>query len=266
MNDATTRFTIGDVSAELRPNHVAVVEMHRPPNNALELGLIRNLADVFERLDSDLSCYAIVLASEGRHFCAGADLGSSTDPVATASGTTNNPLYEAGLRLFAVGIPIVAAIQGAAVGGGLGLALVADFRVTCPEARLTANFTKLGLHHGFGTTVTLPRLVGIQRAHELLLTGRRVGGEEAVRIGLCDRLVAQEEVRNSAIALAEELAGNAPLAMRSVRHTMRGHLAQEVAVATLREHQQQQELSRTHDHKEGVSAYADRRTPVFIGR
>ena len=264
MTECAKSFVVGDVSADIGPDYVALVEMHRPPNNSLELTLVQQVADVVERLDADPGCRAIVLASEGRHFCAGAALGSPDDAVSSASGA-NNPIYEAGVRLFRAGTPIVAAVQGAAIGGGLGLALVADFRVTCPEARFSANFTRLGLHQGFGISVTLPRVVGSQVAHDLLLTGRRITGEEAVALKLCDRLAAQEDVRTASRELAAEIASCAPLATRAVRNTLRGHLADEVAAITPREHELQQRLCRTNDHQEGVRAYGERRTPQFVG-
>ena len=106
-------------------------------------------------------------------------------------------LYKEAIRLFRTKKPIIGAIHGAAVGGGLGLALVPDFRVTCAEARFSANFNRLGFHPGFGLTVTLPRLVGAQQAALLFYTGRRISGDEAVRLGLADVLVPQAEVRSA---------------------------------------------------------------------
>jgi enoyl-CoA hydratase/carnithine racemase len=261
-----SEFAVGDVTAEVGPDFVALVEMHRPPNNSLDVTLVEALAEVFERLDQNMDCRAIVLASVGRHFCAGASLGSPDDPLSTGAGGANNPLYEAAVRLFRTQTPIVAAIQGAAIGGGLGLALAADFRVTCAEARFSANFTRLGLHQGFGMSVTLPHVVGNQVALDLLLTGRRLGGEEAVRLELCDRLVPQDQVRSTARELAADIAAAAPLAVRSARQTMRGHLADQVAEITKREHEQQQMLSATSDYREGVQAYAERRPANFTGR
>src|SRR6202030_4695081 len=116
-----------------------------------------------------------------KHFCAGANFAGDTP--------AEGDLYEQAVRLFAAGLPLVAAVQGAAVGGGLGVALSADFRVATPETRFSANFARLGIHHGFGITVTLPLVVGHQRALEMLYTGDRLGGEQAHAIGLCDRLV-----------------------------------------------------------------------------
>ena len=154
-------------------------------------------------------------------------------------------------------------MQGAAIGGGLGLALAADFRVVAPEARLSANFARLGFHQGFGLSVTLPRLVGHQRAAELLYTGRRVDGDEALAMGLADRLVPLDEVRDAAFAFAADIAASAPLAVESIRATLRGDLAEQVAAATDHEMAEQLRLRRTADFAEGAKAMSERRTPRF---
>jgi enoyl-CoA hydratase/carnithine racemase len=199
-----------------------------------------------------------VLCSAGKHFCAGANF-ADENPAATGL------LYENAVRLFAAQTPVVAAVQGAAVGGGLGVALSADFRVASPESRFVANFSRLGIHHGFGLTVTLPLVVGQQRALELLYTGARLRGEEAHAIGLCDRLVPAERLREEAIALAVEIALSAPLAVRSIRATMRGDLAGRVREATELEAREQAKLFATEDFREGVAAAAERRPPKFTG-
>ena len=161
-------------------------------------------------------------------------------------------LYREAIRLFEAAKPVVAAVQGAAIGGGLGLACSADFRVGCPQARFGANFARLGFHQGFGLTVTLPAIVGPQHSLDLLYTGRRIGGEEAERIGLCDRLVPADQVRDAAHAFAAEIAGSAPLAVPSIRATMRGDLAARVRAATDREAAEQDRLRATADWHEGV--------------
>src|SRR5579884_161959 len=235
---------------------VATVEMRRPPHNFFDAALIGEIGDAFDGLDADPACRAIVLAAEGRSFCAGADFSKRMD-----TGTVQEAI-----RLFRTQKPIVGAIQGAAVGGGLGLALVPDFRVTCTEARFSANFNRLGFHPGFGLTATLPRLVGAQQAALLFYTGRRIPGDEAVRIGLADMLVPQAEVRSAAQALALEIAQSAPLAVVATRETMRRGLCDEIEAATERELVEQDWLRRTDDFKEGVKAMADRRLPDFKGR
>src|SRR5262249_24101745 len=137
---------------------------------------------------------------------------------------------------------------------------------TCQEARFSANFNRLGFHPGFGLTVTLPRIVGAQQAALMFYTGRRISGDEAVRIGLADLLVPQAEVRSAAQALALEIAQSAPLAVISTRETMRRGLAEAVDAATGRELVEQDWLRRTEDCREGIKAMADRRLPDFKGR
>jgi enoyl-CoA hydratase/carnithine racemase len=269
MTDPYALASRGDVTVEMAGEHVAVVEIHRPPNNHFDVGLIRDLADTYEALDGH--CRAIVLCSEGKHFCAGADFTNPSAPsLDAAPGTpfraSASQLYDEAARLFEARTPVVAAVQGAAIGGGLGLACSADFRVTCPEARFSANFARLGFHQGFGLTVTLPSLVGQQGALDLLLTGRRVDGEEALRMGLCDSLVEGGDLRRTAIDLAGELAASAPLAVRSIRATMRDGLVERFREATLHEQQEQDELRKTEDFVEGVRATAERRDALFTGR
>jgi 2-(1,2-epoxy-1,2-dihydrophenyl)acetyl-CoA isomerase len=256
-----------EVTVALGEDFVATVELHRPPDNYFDRALIGALADAYQSLDADPGCRAIVLCTEGKHFCAGAKLtgrpgGDDGGDLADGVGS----LYREAIRLFEAATPVVAAVHGAAIGGGLGLACSADFRVGCPETRFAANFARLGFHHGFGLSVTLPAIVGQQRSLELLYTGRRIGGEEAARIGLCDRLVPAGQVRAAAHALAAEIAGSAPLAVRSIRATMRGQLAGQVRAATAREGAEQDRLRDTADWREGVRAMAERRAPRFEER
>jgi enoyl-CoA hydratase/carnithine racemase len=260
--------TYRDIGVSLDGN-VATVEMRRPPHNFFDSDLIAEIGEAFERLDADEACRAIVLCAEGRSFCAGADFSKRMDTGTANEGTRSRQgkhLYKEASRLFRTKKPIIGAIHGAAVGGGLGLALVPDFRVTCSEARFSANFNRLGFHPGFGLTATLPRLVGAQQAALLFYTGRRIPGDEAVRIGLADLLVPQDEVRSAAQALALEISQSAPLAVIATRETMRRGLVDAVDAATERELVEQDWLRRTEDFSEGIKAMADRRLPNFQGR
>ena len=260
-----------DINVSLE-GHVATVEIDRPPHNFFDRDLIAQIADAYGALDEDKRCRAIVLCSNGKSFCAGANFAAAPDDRSnsaefTADGfkKTTGLLYREGVRLFGAKTPVVAAVQGAAIGGGLGLALTADFRVAAAEARFAANFVKLGIHPGFGLTVTLPKLIGAQAANTLFLTGRRVKGEEALRIGLVDQLAPLAEVRGAAQRLAAEIAENAPLAVVSVRATMRQGLAAQVAAATDHELAEQQWLRETADAEEGIRAVAERRPGAFQG-
>lgn len=244
--------------------HVATVELRRPPNNFLDLELIGALATALEALDGDANCRSIVLAAAGKHFCAGANLVKRLDE-GQPTKVQRRHLYHEAQRLVQTRKPIVAAVHGSAIGAGLGLALVADFRVSCKEARLAANFTALGYHPGFGMTATLPRLVGQQRAQWLMYIGRRLPGDEALALGLVDRLVEQDKVREAAQEMAAELAQIGPLALQACRATLRNDLIPAFRAATEREAFQQAWLRETYDFKEGVKASAERRPAKFTG-
>jgi enoyl-CoA hydratase/carnithine racemase len=254
-----------EIAVSIDDAYVATVEIRRPPNNYFDTGLITGLAEVFAALDDDEACRAIVLCSEGRHFCAGANLGGAGEAQLLEAGQGAD-LYREAVRIFSGRLPIVVAVQGAAIGGGLGLACAADFRVASPGSRFVANFSLLGFHHGFGLTVTLPRIVGTQHAQSMLYTGRRVSGDEALAIGLCDRLTEPEQLRTESHAVAAEIARAAPLAVQSIRETLRGDLAARVHEATVREDAEQERLRHTIDFTEGLAASAERRTPRFVGR
>src|SRR6266540_3890879 len=152
-----------DIGVELS-GFVGTIEIRRPPHNFFDVSLINQIGDALEEFDRDGKCRAVVLAAQGKSFCAGANFGdgSTLDKAGQRPGEQSRSvqhLYLEAVRLFRTKKPIVAAVHGAAVGGGLGLAMVADFRVTCPEARFSANFTRLGFHPGFGLTTTLPEVI-----------------------------------------------------------------------------------------------------------
>src|SRR5438445_1866828 len=255
--------------------HVGTIEIRRPPLNFFDISLINQIADALEEFDADVEIRASVLAAQGKAFCAGAnfnDPARQEQEARTARGDPAdslgqiNHLYVQAVRIFRNKKPIVAAIHGAAIGGGLGLAVSADFRVTCPEARFSANFTKLGFHPGFGLTATLPELIGKNNAELMFYTSRRVSGEEAYRWGLANVLVPQDQVRGEAMKLAQEIAECSPLGLVSTRATMRAGLAERVLAATNHELVEQPRLRATEDFKEGVKASAERRVANFRGR
>jgi enoyl-CoA hydratase/carnithine racemase len=265
-----------DIGIE-RHGHVGLIEIRRPPLNFFDVTLINQIADALEEFDRDIQIRSSVLAAQGKAFCAGANFSDPArqeqekreqekkgDP-ADNLGPINH-LYIQAVRIFRNKKPVVAAIHGAAIGGGLGLAVSADFRVTCPEARFSANFTKLGFHPGFGLTVTLPELIGKNNAELMFYTSRRVTGEEAYRWGLANECVPQDQVRPVAMKLAGEIAECSPLGLLSTRATMRAGLADRVLAATNHELVEQTRLRATEDFKEGVKATAERRAANFKGR
>lgn len=260
---------MSDIGIE-KSAHVALVEIRRPPNNFFDIPLIKEIAGAFESFDDDIHVRAVVLAAQGKAFCAGANFGDGST-LDTQGRRPNEPgpgvapLYVEGNRLFRTKKPIIAAVHGAAIGGGLGLAMVADFRVTCPEARFCANFTRLGFHPGFGLTVTLPAVIGQTKAALMFYSSRRISGEEAYAMGLADALVPQQEVRDAAVKLAGEIGENSPLGLIATRMTMRGDVADRVRKATDHELEEQTRLRKTEDFKEGVKAVFERRLPNFTG-
>lgn len=239
--------------------HVGTIEIRRPPHNFFDGDALARAVELSHELHEQ-GARALVLCSEGRNFCAGADF---TLPTGT---TGRGDVYELGLQLLAQPLPIVVAMQGKTIGGGVGLALVGDFRVASPQSTVWINFAKLGLHHGFGLSVTLPRLVGHQAAASLLLTARVVDGKTALRIGLCDHLVPAGRLRAEAHAFASEIAANGPLATLAIRQTLRGQLAEEATAAMSLERAVQQRLMATDDFREGVAAVNEDRPPLFLGR
>jgi len=253
----------GEVSARVE-GHVVVLEIDRPPNNFVSVELMRALADALHEADEDKAIRASVVCSAGKAFCAGADLASPTG-VGGSGMQGINPLYHEAVRLFSVKKPIVVAVQGAAVGAGLGLALVGDFRIAAPEARFVSNFVKLGFHPGFGITHTLPRVIGEQKALLMCLTGRRVKAEEALAWGLVDEVVPLDDLRPAALRLAQEIAENAPLAVQATRKTFRHDLANAVKTQTDHELVEQTWLRETKDFAEGVRSVNERRPGNFVG-
>lgn len=243
--------------------HVSIVKINRPPNNFFDFELVKDIADSFEELAAS-GVRAIVLGSEGKHFCAGANFAGGDVSLDERKADTER-LYGQALRLFALPIPVVAAVQGAAVGGGLGVACSADFRIATPTTRFHANFSQLGFHQGFMLSVSLPRIVGVQRASEMLMGSTKVRGEEAARIGLADRCVPEAELLDVAVQHASIFAGNAPLAVQSIKETLRGDLMVQLKKALEREVTEQYRLWGTADWTRGIEASLRREVPVFQG-
>jgi enoyl-CoA hydratase/carnithine racemase len=240
--------------------HVGTVELHRPPNNFLNISVLRDVVAALTELDREPDCRAIVLRAAGKHFCAGRDFTAPRLP-----GDDPGDIYAEAGRLNDLDTPWIAAVQGAAIGAGFGLALCADFRICSPRAYFTANFVQLGLHAGFGMTVTLPRVVGLQKATELLYSSRKVSGAEAHTLGLVDQLVDEDSLQRQALAFAASFAAAPPLAVRAMRATMRSGLAEQFRAATRHEVQEQARLTGTADYREAAAAARERRPGRYTG-
>lgn len=252
---------------------VAVVTLHRPPHNLLTEPTLRALADALEGLGGPGGprgkVLSAVLCSEGRSFCAGANFRASDAPDPTQTGgfeARTGGFYVQAARLFACPVPLVAAVQGAAIGAGFGMALACDVRVLGERGWFEANFVRLGIHPGFALTLTLPRFVGPGLAAELFLTGRRVDASEALRVGLAQRVVPEGSEVAAAVDLARQVAAGAPLAVSATRATLRSGLVDAVREAMAHELEEQTSLAGTSDAIEGVRAMLDGREPHFEGR
>jgi enoyl-CoA hydratase/carnithine racemase len=246
--------------------HVGEIRFAKPPLNYACPELLRGIADAIDLFDADPEVRCLLLSSEGRNFCAGADLAGDETIVSGDGMAAIGQLYVQAHRIFSRRKVMVAAIQGGAIGAGLGLALTADFRVAGTGARLSANFVRLGFHPGFALTHTLPRLVGQQRAAWMMLSAARIKPDEAAAWGLVDRVSTGEDPLDEARAMAAELAANAPLALLAVRQTLTAGLAEAVKAATAHEHAEQTALKATEDYAEGVASVFARRDARFVGR
>jgi 2-(1,2-epoxy-1,2-dihydrophenyl)acetyl-CoA isomerase len=250
-----------------RQGDVAIVTLRQPPHNLLTEPILRALADAVH--EAGTVARAAVVCSEGRSFCAGANFRSAEAPDPTAGAdfvVQTGAFYKQAVRIFEAPIPLVAAVQGAAIGAGLGLALACDIRVVGGRGWFQANFVRLGIHPGFAISATLPRAVGRGRAADLLLTARRVEADEALAIGLCEHVVPVGSELASALEIAEEIARGAPLALNSTRATLRHGLVAEASTVMMHELAEQAALAGTADAVEGVAAMLEGRHPRFGGR
>ena len=223
------------------------------------------LAASAEARAADLRC--LVVTGTGACFSAGADLKSvvQRDGDRRAPSERSYVMYEPFLSLLDIAVPVIGALNGHTIGGGFGLALVCDLRIGARDVKYGANFVKLGLGPGMAISYLLPRLVGVARANELLLTGRLIDGDEAERLGILNRAVAAEDVLPAALALARTIADNAPLAVRATKRAIQRGLDLDVRDAARLEAYAQAETVATSDAREGIAALLAKRPPTFTG-
>lgn len=253
---------------------VAVVTLNRPDAlNALTFPLVDELHETFDALDADNSCRVVVLTGAGRGFCAGLDL-KEIGPSSRSAGLGGGP--RAGMRsqahiaalvprIRSMQQPVIAAINGPAYGGGLALACACDLRIAAESARMCVQFIKVGISGcDIGISYTLPRLVGVSRAHELILTARAFGAEEAERIGLVSRVVPDGTAVDVARELAATLCSYSPFAVMMTKEVMWANVdAPNVEAAIHMENRTQILASTTGDVMEAAAAFAEGRPPVW---
>lgn len=261
---------------QARDGDVVTLTFNDPARlNAMTQAMGESFRAAISELAADASLRALVLTGAGRAFSAGGDFAMIEGRAAqgAANGPSGRAQIRDGMRAFyqlflsvrEVPCPVIAAINGAAIGAGFCVALACDVRIAASDAKLGLNFTQLGLHPGMGATWTLPRLVGSARAAELLFSGRPLSGEQAAAIGLANRAVAAGEVLPAARALAAEFAAAAPLAVRGVKRALRRSESARLEDQLGFEAEEQAACFETRDVQEGLAAARDRRPPKFEG-
>jgi enoyl-CoA hydratase/carnithine racemase len=252
-----------------RDGAVAVLTLNRPAAmNALDDELVRALASALERAAEDGAIRAVVLQGAGGSFCSGADLKEALSQLdgGVSLGARLAP-FQASIRAIATAPkPVIAAVDGAAVGFGADLALSCDLRLLSDHAYLQEKFVGIGLMPDGGGTFHLSRLIGPGRALELLLTGDKVEAARALELGLANRVLAAAELSREAIALAKRLAEGPPLALAAIKQATRASLSGTLDEALAREASGQTRLLGSADLREGIAAWTERRAPRFQGK
>jgi enoyl-CoA hydratase/carnithine racemase len=246
---------------------VGVITLDRPDNRNSMTGELLDafvVASAAARADTSLRC--VIVTGTGACFSAGADFKSIVQRADGAPHERSFAMYAPFLSLLDIEVPIVGALNGHAVGGGFGLALLCDLRVAARDAKYGANFVKLGLGPGLAISYMLPRIIGVARASELLLTGQLITGAEAEAIGLVNRAVPAADVLPQAMVIANEIAAAAPLAVRATKAAIRRGLELHVREAAHAESYAQAETLATDDAREGIAALLAKRAPTFTGK
>ena len=251
-----------------KENGIGQMTLNRPENrNSMDAELLSAFQQIVSQVKEDKTLRCLVITGTGKSFCAGADFKSAmVDTEGLLFHEVFMSLYEPFLAVGDLPIPTIAAMNGHAIGGGFGLAVMCDLRVAKKNARYGANFARLGLHPGMATTYVLPRLAGLPRACELLFTGRLFDGDEALAMGLVNDAEEEENVLPRALELAGEIAVSAPAAVRMMKNTIYRHLDWNPRDAARYEAHCQSRTFEMEDAKEGITALLEKRKPDFRGK
>jgi 2-(1,2-epoxy-1,2-dihydrophenyl)acetyl-CoA isomerase len=271
MSNAPQPASAAPVVLETRHGAIATLVMNRPERlNALNGELASALNEAFSRIARDESVRVIVLTGAGRAFCAGGDLAYIREGRASGDVKKLEPLLRSGMQMVltmrTMPQPVIAAINGAAAGGGMNIALAADFRIAAEGAVFGQSFANVGLFPDYGGTFFLPQLVGPSRAAEMFYTGDMVDAQAALRIGLVNRVVPAAQLETEVQSLAQKIAKGPPLAIRASKQVLFGCGRRALEEALENEVQQQMKCFPSEDCGEGILAFFEKRPPRFQGR
>ncbi len=261
----------GPVLLEAKHEGIATLVMNRPDRlNALNSELAVALNEALGRLAEEESVRVVVIAGAGRAFCAGGDLGMIGKGRQTGATQELEPLLRAGmqavLKMRVMPQPVIAAVNGAAAGAGMNIALAADIRIAAEEATFGQNFAKVGLFPDFGGTYFLPQLAGPAKAAELFYTGDMIDAKTALSLGIVNRVVPAAQLEAEVKELAQKIAQGPPVAIRAVKKTLFGSEKKALAEALEHEVQEQIRCYLSEDCNEGIRAFFEKRQPRFQGK
>lgn len=247
------------------------ITLNRPDKlNALNNAMRLELLDVLTRAKDDSSVRVVVLTGAGRGFCSGADLAAATEnssdePIdyGTLVRNTYNPLIT---LICTLPKPVIAAVNGVAAGAGMSLALACDIRIAVENAAFLQAFIKIGLVPDSGSTWLLPRLIGLTKAVELMLTGRRVSAQEALELGILNQVVPDAQLMDTAMNMAHEFAKAPTRAIGFIKQAVSFAAGHSLEEALEKEADLQNLAGKTADHAEGVKAFLEKRQPKFRGQ
>lgn len=248
--------------------HIAMITFNRPKSaNAMSIKLLEELNHTLQKIEQDPSIYCIILTgAENRSFCAGADLKERKQMTDDQVIATVNHIGKTVTRVEQMHSPVIAALNGAAFGGGLELALACDLRISAQHVSMGLTETSLGIIPGAGGTQRLTRLIGLGQAKRLIFTAARIEANEALHIGLVEQVVESSELLDKAIEMAEMIASNGPLAIQQAKIAIHQGYQTDLATGLTIEQLCYQKTIQTEDRLEGLQAFAEKRKPEYKGK